>query len=44
MGVNKPFEGEDMINASGNYELTLYAYHEKTGNTGVNKVNYVVYE
>jgi len=38
------FEGEDMINSPGNYELTLYAYHEKTGNTGVDKVNYVVYE
>lgn len=38
------FEGEEMISAPGNYELTLYAYHEKTGNTGVDKVNYVVYE
>lgn len=38
------FEGSDMINTAGNYELTLYAYHAKTGNTGVDKVNYVVFE
>lgn len=38
------FEGSDLINTPGNYELTLYAYHEKSGNTGVDKVNYVVYE
>ncbi|REC46149.1 hypothetical protein [Chryseobacterium pennipullorum] len=38
------FEGNTSINASGNYELILYAYHEKTGNTGVDKVNYVVFE
>ena len=38
------FEGTDMLNIPGNYELTLYAYHEKSGNTGVDKVNYVVYE
>jgi len=38
------FEGSDMLNTPGNYELTLYAYHEKSGNTGVDKVNYVVYE
>lgn len=38
------FEGSHMINSPGNYELVLYAYHEKTGNTGVDKVNYVVFE
>lgn len=38
------FEGSDVINTAGNYELTLYAYHPKTGNTGVDKVNYVVFE
>ncbi|MBL1222508.1 hypothetical protein JET18_16770 [Chryseobacterium sp. L7] len=38
------FEGNDLLNTPGNYELTLYAYHEKSGNTGVDKVNYVVYE
>ncbi|QNR85794.1 hypothetical protein H9N25_04875 [Pedobacter riviphilus] len=38
------FEGNYLINAAGNYELILYAYHEKTGNTGVDKVNYVIYE
>ncbi|KMQ62956.1 hypothetical protein ACM46_13440 [Chryseobacterium angstadtii] len=38
------FEGSDWINSPGNYELIWYAYDEKTGNTGVDKVNYVVYE
>jgi len=38
------FEGEYLIDHGGNYELTLYAYHPKTGNTGVDKVNYVIYE
>ncbi|BAP31397.1 uncharacterized protein CHSO_2360 [Chryseobacterium sp. StRB126] len=38
------FEGTHLINTPGNYELILYAYHEKTGNTGVDKVNYVVFE
>ena len=38
------FEGSDLLNTPGNYELTVYAYHEKSGNTGVDKVNYVVYE
>lgn len=38
------FEGSDVITTAGNYELILYAYHAKTGNTGVDKVNYVVFE
>ncbi|MBE9462039.1 hypothetical protein ACFP1I_12445 [Dyadobacter subterraneus] len=38
------FEGDYLLNAAGNYELILYAYNEKTGNTGVDKVNYVIYE
>lgn len=38
------FEGSHLIRSVGNYELVLYAYHEKTGNTGVDKVNYVVFE
>jgi hypothetical protein len=38
------FEGSHLIRSAGNYELVLYAYHEKTGNTGVDKVNYVVFE
>ncbi|KQC02665.1 hypothetical protein [Pedobacter sp. Hv1] len=38
------FEGQTQINASGNYELILYAYDKKTGNTGVDKINYVIYE
>nr|WP_315027921.1 hypothetical protein [uncultured Chryseobacterium sp.] len=38
------FEGNHLINSPGNYELVMYAYHPKTGNTGVDKVNYVVFE
>ncbi len=38
------FEGSYPIDAPGNYELVMYAYHEKTGNTGVDKVNYVIFE
>lgn len=38
------FEGSYLLTIPGNYELVLYAYHEKTGNTGVDKVNYVVFE
>jgi len=38
------FEGSYLISCAGNYELILYAYDEKTGNTGVDKVNYVIYE
>lgn len=38
------FEGSHPISTAGNYELVLYAYHKKTGNTGVDKVNYVVFE
>lgn len=38
------FEGNTVINTAGNYELILYAYYEKSGNTGVDKINYVVIE
>ena len=38
------FEGNHLINTPGNYELILYAYDKKTGTTGVDKVNYVVFE
>lgn len=38
------FEGSDLIDQPGNYELILYAYDKQTGNTGVDKVNYVVFE
>ncbi len=37
------FEGETAIEQAGNYELTVYAYDSKTGNTGVDKVNYIIY-
>lgn len=38
------FNGDTSIQSPGNYELVVYAYNSKTGNTGVDKVNYVVYE
>ncbi len=38
------FEGDLPIDFEGNYEMTVYAYHPKSGNTGVDKVNYVVYK
>jgi hypothetical protein len=38
------FDGEVTLEAAGNYELVLYAYHPGTGNTGVDKVNYVIYK
>jgi len=37
------FEGEVNIQSSGNYELIVYAYNSNSGNTGVDKVNYVIY-
>lgn len=37
------FEGNFSISKPGNYEIIVYAYDSKTGNTGVDKVNYVIY-
>ncbi|WP_106792161.1 hypothetical protein, partial [Aquimarina sp. Aq78] len=37
------FEGNVNLNSAGNYELIIYAYDSKSGNTGVDKVNYVIY-
>ncbi|MBK1896117.1 hypothetical protein [Chryseobacterium paridis] len=37
------FEGNISISTPGNYELFVYAFDPKTGNTGVDKINYVVY-
>lgn len=36
------FEGRMQITDTGYYEVTVYAYDPTTGNTGVDKVNYVV--
>ncbi len=36
------FEGRMEIAEAGYYEVTVYAYDPTTGNTGVDKVNYVV--
>ncbi|MDQ1803037.1 hypothetical protein ACNFU2_01085 [Chryseobacterium sp. PTM-20240506] len=37
------FEGNTSISVPGNYEIIVYAFDPKTGNTGVDKINYVVY-
>jgi hypothetical protein len=37
------FDGNTTMQLPGNYELIVYAYNSKTGNTGVDKVNYVLY-
>ena len=36
------FEGNLAVKESGYYQITVYAYNSKTGNTGVDKINYVV--
>ena len=38
------FQGKLDIKEPGHYELTVYAYNSTTGNTGVDKVNYIVTE
>ena len=38
------FKGNINITSAGQYELIVYAYDAKSGNTGVDKVNYVIYE
>lgn len=38
------FEGEVNMQSSGKYELIVYAYNSQSGNTGVDKVNYIIYE
>jgi len=38
------FEGNINLTSAGQYELIVYAYNAKSGNTGVDKVNYVIYE
>ncbi|MEO1051745.1 MAG: hypothetical protein AAFX87_14040 [Bacteroidota bacterium] len=39
---NNLFEGDLPIEKGGLYELTVYAYSEASGNTGVDKVNYII--
>ena len=36
------FEGNLSVKEKGNYELLIYAYDPKTGNTGVDKINFVL--
>lgn len=36
------FEGTVKVEEAGAYELTIYAYNATTGNTGVERINYVI--
>jgi hypothetical protein len=36
------FKGNLFINDKGEYEFIVYAYNQKTGNTGVNKINFII--
>ncbi|PRD53870.1 hypothetical protein [Sphingobacterium gobiense] len=36
------FEGRIPVTDTGNYEVIVYGYEEHTGNTGLDKVNYVI--
>jgi hypothetical protein len=36
------FAGRIPVSAPGNYEVVIYAYNSKTGNTGVDKVNFIL--
>ena len=38
------FEGEVVLDSAGQYELIIYAYDPASGNTGVDKVNYILSE
>lgn len=40
--VSNIFEGSLKATAKGNYEFVIYAYDRKTGNTGVDKINFVL--
>ena len=44
LSSNNLFSANVTLDSGGKYELTVYAYHPKSGNTGVDKVNYVVSE
>ncbi len=39
---NNLFRGDLSLEEVGTYELVVYAYNEKTGNTGVDKVNFIL--
>ena len=39
---NNIFEGTVKIKEKGDYELDVYAYDPKTGNTGVDRINFVI--
>ena len=36
------FTGNLAVNQTGNYEIMVYAYQAESGNTGVDKINYIV--
>lgn len=39
---NNIFEGNFKVSEKGNYEFVIYAFDQKTGNTGVDKINFVL--
>lgn len=39
---NNIFEGALQVKQKGNYEIEVYAYDARTGNTGVDKINFVI--
>ncbi|RZM28696.1 MAG: hypothetical protein EOO88_07915 [Pedobacter sp.] len=41
-GQTNLFAGKLNIKDKGNYEILVFAYDEKTGNTGVDKINFVI--
>lgn len=41
-GETNLFAGKVTIKEKGNYEITVYAYDAATGNTGVDKINFVI--
>jgi hypothetical protein len=42
--IQNTFEGRLEIAEAGYYQITVYAYNSKTGNTGVEKINYIIRE
>jgi hypothetical protein len=41
-GKTSTFEGEWEAAGSGTYQIIVYAYHDRTGNTGVDKATFIV--
>jgi len=41
--VNNIFKGDLPIDGKGDYEIHVYAYDPKTGNTGLDRINFTIY-